>query len=90
MDRRVLVVDDDQLIREMTRDALAAEGVRVAMSSCGPEALELFYDRYPFDVRPVSDDAPFFWHFTRWRSFFGGATNVDQQLRDGRNRGIGD
>ena len=30
MDKRVLVVDDDRLIREMTRDALVQEGVRVA------------------------------------------------------------
>jgi len=50
MDRRVLVVDDDRLIREMTRDALAAEGVRVAMTSGGPEALELLSTDGPFDV----------------------------------------
>jgi hypothetical protein len=23
-----------------------------------------WYDAYPYDVRPVTDDAPFFWHFT--------------------------
>ena len=40
MNRRVLVVDDDQLIREMTRDALAQEGFRVHLERCATEALE--------------------------------------------------
>jgi hypothetical protein len=26
--------------------------------------LGAFYDSYPYDVRPVTDDGPFFWHFT--------------------------
>ena len=26
-------------------------------------ALKALYREYPFDVRPVTDDAPFFWHF---------------------------
>ncbi len=30
-------------------------------------ALQAWFDRYPFDVRPVTDDAPFFWHFVRFR-----------------------
>ncbi len=25
--------------------------------------LDLWYDHYPYDVRPVVDDSPFFWHF---------------------------
>jgi diguanylate cyclase (GGDEF)-like protein len=40
MSRRVLVVDDDQLIREMTRDALASEGFRVHLARSGAEALD--------------------------------------------------
>ncbi len=40
MSRRVLVVDDDQLIREMTRDALALEGFRVHLARSGAEALD--------------------------------------------------
>ena len=40
MDRRILVVDDDQLIREMTRDALAQEGFRVHLERSATEALE--------------------------------------------------
>ena len=26
--------------------------------------LDRWYDAYPYDVRPISDDGPFFWHFT--------------------------
>jgi spermidine synthase len=26
--------------------------------------VDAWYDSYPYDVRPVTDDAPFFWHFT--------------------------
>ena len=35
--------------------------------SLAPEALEGWYAEYPFDVRPVTDDAPFFWHFVPFR-----------------------
>jgi hypothetical protein len=28
--------------------------------------LDEFYDDYPYDVRPISDDGPFFWHFTEF------------------------
>jgi len=31
-------------------------------------ALERFYADYPYDVRPIFDDAPFFWHFARFRT----------------------
>jgi hypothetical protein len=32
-----------------------------------PDAeLEHWYDDYKWDVRPVTDDAPFFWHFSRF------------------------
>jgi hypothetical protein len=34
---------------------------RVITSS--PAALDRFYDGYRYDVRPISDDRPFFWHF---------------------------
>jgi hypothetical protein len=26
--------------------------------------LDAFYSSYPFDIRPISDNRPFFWHFT--------------------------
>jgi hypothetical protein len=28
--------------------------------------LDSFYRSYPFDIRPISDNRPFFWHFTRF------------------------
>jgi hypothetical protein len=35
-------------------------------------AAQLFgwYARYPYDVAPVTDNAPFFWHFSRFRDAF--------------------
>ncbi len=30
-----------------------------------------FYADYPYDVRPVSDDSPFFFNFHRWSDLFG-------------------
>jgi hypothetical protein len=35
------------------------------------DALAAWLAGYPFDVSPVHDDAPFFWHFGRFGSFFG-------------------
>jgi hypothetical protein len=29
--------------------------------------LDPWYDSYPYDVRPITDDSPFFWHFTPFR-----------------------
>jgi spermidine synthase len=31
------------------------------------DELDAFYDSYPYDVRPITDDGPFFWHFTEFR-----------------------
>jgi hypothetical protein len=28
------------------------------------DRLDTWYDTYPYDVRPITDDSPFFWHFT--------------------------
>ena len=50
MDKRVLVVDDDRLIREMTRDALVQESFRVATAATGREALSRLGDEGPFDL----------------------------------------
>jgi hypothetical protein len=30
------------------------------------DKLGAWYDSYPYDVRPITDDSPFFWHFTRF------------------------
>ena len=47
-----------------------------------PAELDAFYRGYPFLVRPVTDDAPFFWHFVRFRDALRGwrqrAANVEE------------
>lgn len=30
-----------------------------------------FYEDYPYDVAPITDDSPFFWHFVRFGDLFG-------------------
>ena len=50
MAKRILVVDDDRLIREMTRDALVPEGFRVAMANGGATALLRLEEDGPFDM----------------------------------------
>ena len=30
------------------------------------DELDAWFDSYPYDVRPITDDAPFFWHFSRF------------------------
>ncbi|HYC21641.1 MAG TPA: hypothetical protein VEI94_03000 [Candidatus Bathyarchaeia archaeon] len=42
----------------------------------GP-ALEHWYESYPFDVRPATDDSPFFWHFVRFRDVIAGTLRSD-------------
>jgi spermidine synthase/MFS family permease len=37
--------------------------------------LGAFYDSYPYDVRPVTDDGPFFWHFTPFGDVIGNFTH---------------
>jgi len=41
--------------------------------SLPPAELARWYDAYPFDVRPVTDDSPFFWHFVRFRDVIAGS-----------------
>ncbi|MBW2280229.1 MAG: diguanylate cyclase [Deltaproteobacteria bacterium] len=50
MDKRILVVDDDRLVREMIRDALAEEGFRVAAVESGARALDALRDDGPFEL----------------------------------------
>jgi hypothetical protein len=39
---------------------------------------EDFYASYPWNVRPVSDDSPFFFNFHRWSSLFGADRKADK------------
>ncbi len=50
MDKRILVVDDDRLVREMIRDALVDEGFRVVAAESGRQALDTLRDDGPFEL----------------------------------------
>jgi len=39
------------------------------------DALDAFYDGYEYDIRPITDDAPFFWHFVRYGDVAAGFTD---------------
>jgi hypothetical protein len=66
------------------RDWAEGRGFEVAFDPFAPQETELdgfvrssmeererMYRTYPFEVRPVADDAPFYFQFDRWRDFFG-------------------
>src|SRR6185295_11988729 len=55
---------------------LAGEGPvgRIVTHDAG--ALAAWYDAYPFEVRPVTDDSPFFWHFARFRDVMDGSSKL--------------
>lgn len=48
-------------------------GPLTAVLTLRDRALADWFAAYPFDVTPVHDDAPFFWHFGRFASFLGRA-----------------
>ncbi|MCB9877888.1 MAG: hypothetical protein H6835_09830 [Planctomycetes bacterium] len=48
------------------------EDFRTALWSTGASK-QAFYERYPFDVRPATDDSPFFFNFYKWSSLFPGS-----------------
>jgi SAM-dependent methyltransferase len=74
-------------------DAIPKGGVRHAWGHEGdhrapnavitvpPDGLERLYRRYAYNIRPVSDDSPFFWHFARFRDVvFGGNPALRKKL----------
>jgi spermidine synthase len=50
---------------------VAAPGPVTTALTLPPAELDAWLAAYPFDVAPVYDDAPFFWHFGRFASFLG-------------------
>jgi two-component system chemotaxis response regulator CheY len=65
-DKPILVVDDDEMIRDLVRDALSDEGYAVVTASDGAEAFERIGEQMPalilLDMRmPVMDG----WAFAR-------------------------
>jgi hypothetical protein len=57
-----------------TRPAGDAPVDRIVTHDAG--ALATWYDGYAFDVRPVTDDSPFFWHFARFRDVLDGSSKL--------------
>jgi hypothetical protein len=49
--------------------------------------LGAWYDAYPYDVRPVTDNEPFFWHFTKFgevaRDFSDPISRTDREVQVG-------
>jgi hypothetical protein len=43
------------------------QGVVDQIITLPDDQLDAFYDSYRFDVRAISDDGPFFWHFARFK-----------------------
>ena len=54
-------VGDANLFVDGFKNGAEADAVAVR------ERLDALYDTYAYDITPVSDDAPFFWHFARFR-----------------------
>ena len=44
--------------------------------TAGAAGKEYFYDGYPFDVRPATDDAPFFFNFYKWSGLLRGGRSA--------------
>jgi spermidine synthase len=63
-------------VRHPTQDPEDRRSIPNAVITAPPHVLKSLYERYSFDITPVVDDAPFFWHFARWRDFFIGPVNV--------------
>jgi MFS family permease len=50
----------------LAADAAGSNTVVEQVASLSDDELDAFYDEYPDDVRPISDDGPFFWHFNQF------------------------
>ncbi|MBW1688445.1 MAG: hypothetical protein JRS35_25700 [Deltaproteobacteria bacterium] len=50
--------------------------------SLPPAQLADWRETYPYDISPVSDDAPFFWHFTSFRDAVFDRPDRDDQIFD--------
>lgn len=65
----------------------AADGVVGRLASAGPAQREEILRAYPYDVGPVTDDAPFFWHFSPFDEVAGdmlhSASVVDREVAIG-------
>ncbi|MCU0241319.1 MAG: response regulator [Vicinamibacteria bacterium] len=56
--KRILVADDDALLRRCLQAGLTAHGFEVQTASNGPEALDRLQDSGPFDALLLDEDMP--------------------------------
>ncbi|HEY8515172.1 MAG TPA: hypothetical protein VIS07_06650 [Candidatus Binatia bacterium] len=47
------------------------------------EEREAFYDSWPYKVRPITDDSPFFWHFVGFDSVLYGNDDIRLNVEEG-------
>jgi len=59
--------------------AALAESPVTQVISMPAENLSRWFDDYRYNVRPISDDSPFFWHFARFGSVL---ANLGRRLRE--------
>jgi hypothetical protein len=52
------------------------------VSELSDTALAAWHEAHPYDVSPITDDSPFFWHFSRFRNAFDRSTDQRGKLID--------
>lgn len=77
------VVDRSQVLHAAGRDGGPMLGHPVnQVISLSDAELERWMESYPYDVSPVTDDSPFFWHFARFRDAFAGDWTAKEEVWD--------
>jgi hypothetical protein len=70
----------DALLRYAPGHSVEGESV-TALATIPNSELESWYDAYRYDVRPVTDDSPFFWHFSPYDDVISRFTRPDPPRR---------
>ncbi len=72
------LVDFESAVARVDGGRVVYGGPARSADSLVQKAIELdgegrddFFAQYPYDVAPITDDAPFFWHFVRFGDLFG-------------------
>jgi hypothetical protein len=79
---RVKPKDDATNVWHPTDDPVRRNHVLSKMISLDDDAVARFIDDYPYNMTPVSDNSPFFWHFARFRDVIRGSPDVGERLLD--------
>ena len=60
-------LEDPQITTVQYAPGLAQDNPVTSVLTLSGDELDAWYDDYAYDVRPITDDGPFFWHFARFR-----------------------